>query len=54
VLLVADVLGDATLPRGEREEFRLAIALAARRWRPATPLPALAAAQQDGRGEARR
>jgi transcriptional regulator with XRE-family HTH domain len=31
--LVADILGDETIPRQEREEFRQVIALVARRWR---------------------
>ncbi len=43
ILLVADILGDAMITSGEREEFRLAITLAARRWRPTTPIPPLSA-----------
>jgi transcriptional regulator with XRE-family HTH domain len=34
LVLVADILGDATIPTPERDEFRLQITLAARRWRP--------------------
>jgi transcriptional regulator with XRE-family HTH domain len=35
LVLVADILGDAAIPAPERDDFRLQIALAARRWRPA-------------------
>ncbi len=42
VLLVADVLGDTAITGADHAEFRLLIALAARRWRPAAPLPSLA------------
>jgi transcriptional regulator with XRE-family HTH domain len=34
LVLVADVLADPTVPASERDDFRLQIALAARRWRP--------------------
>lgn len=34
LLLVAEILGDERIPAAERDEFRLQIVLAARRWRP--------------------
>lgn len=34
LVLVADILSDLTIPAAERADFRLQIALAARRWRP--------------------
>lgn len=34
LVLVADILSDPTIPPAERADFRLQIALAARRWRP--------------------
>jgi transcriptional regulator with XRE-family HTH domain len=40
VVLVAEILGDEAIPAAERQEFRLQVALAARRWRPELPLPA--------------
>lgn len=36
--LVADVLSDQTIPAAQRDDFRQLIALAARRWRPDTPI----------------
>jgi transcriptional regulator with XRE-family HTH domain len=39
LVLVADVLADQHIPVAERDEFRLQITLAARRWRPGAPLP---------------
>ena len=33
LVLVADILGDLTIPPPERDDFRLQIVLAARRWR---------------------
>lgn len=39
IVLVADILADPTIPPAERADFRLQIALAARRWRPAAGSP---------------
>lgn len=39
LMLVADILADERIPAEERREFRQLIALAARRWRPHTPIP---------------
>jgi transcriptional regulator with XRE-family HTH domain len=39
LVLVASILADDSLPARERADFRAQIALAARRWRPDTPLP---------------
>lgn len=39
LVLVADILADTRIPAAERADFRLQIALAARRWRREAPLP---------------
>ena len=39
LVLVADILSDATIPLAQRQDFRIQIILAARRWRPTIPLP---------------
>jgi transcriptional regulator with XRE-family HTH domain len=39
LVLVTGILADETIPAGERQDFRLQIVLAARRWRPDAHLP---------------
>ena len=46
ITLVADLLSDPTISAEHRAEFRLLVALAARRWRPAAALPPLPPAGQ--------